>query len=312
MKGLRFCLLALVLGVLAGCARVSTTTTIRADGSFTRKTVYTIMPDTAISGMTDAKPKGPADYFKLPAKGPGVDVVQVQDKTNTVVTVTREVPAGAAPLQDIVLLGGKGGVLAASTVAVTKLADGRIEYVETLHRLSPPQSIPDMTTLDLRARVKKALPAEDQRTELIDRLTKLVTINLVHAVMGPPEPNLFNLVFSPDSAARRVNTFAFNANVATFKAEVPNITEAQAAAMARSLVDLLNPSAFDAGKVSQEPKKPESDENELMPIFFSIKFPGTVVETDGLTDPMSGEVYWSLLPMVLDLGDVKLRAVVEP
>ena len=56
----------------------------------------------------------------------------------------------------------------------------------------------------------------------------------------------------------------------------------------------------------------DSDSNEMTPLFYSVSFPGTVVETDGLQDPMTGEVYWSLLPMVLDLGDVKLRVVVKP
>ncbi len=296
--------------LLAGCARVATTTTIRADGSYTRKTAYTVMPDMS-QGDTGGHKKTPADYFKLPAKGPGVDVAQVQSQANTVVTVTREIAAGAPALQDIVLLGEKGGVLATSSVRVTKLADGRIEYVETLHRLNPPKSIPALKIADLRGRIKRALPVEAQETERIDRLTHLVTLNLVHAVMGPPEPNFFNMVFSPDGTARRINRLAFDANVATFKAEMPNITDAQAAGMARSLVDVLDVASLDKDH-AESSSQGNSDQNEMNPLFFSIKFPGTVVETDGLTDPLTGEVYWSLLPMVLDVGDVRLRAVVKP
>lgn len=313
MKLLRISLLCAVVVLLAGCARVTTTTTLHADGSFTRKNVYTVLPSMSPGTSEGQKKKeNPEDYFKLPAKGPGVDIVRSQEKDKIVATVTREVAAGSPPLPDITLWDDKGKAMATSTVSVTKLSDGRIEYVETLHRLEPPKSVPPLLAADLRARVKKAIPAEYQKTELIDDLTKRITLNLAYAIMGPPEPNFFNLILSPDSTIRRINTLAFTSNVRTFKAAIPSLTDRQASMMARSLVDLLNMDALNADKASPEASSGNSNENEMTPLFYSIKFPGTVVDTDGLVDPMTGEVYWSLLPMVLDLGDVKLRAVIRP
>lgn len=313
MKLIRSGLLCAVVGLLAGCARVTTTTTLHGDGSYTRKTAYTVLPSMAPGSSEGQKKKeNPEDYFKMPAKGPGVDVVRSQEKDKIVVTVTREVTAGSPPLQDITLWDDKGKAMATSTVSVTKLADGQIEYVETLHRLQPPKSVPPLVAADLRARVKKAIPVEYQKTEVIDELTKRITLNLAYAIMGPPEPNFFNLILSPDSTIRRINTLAFTSNVRTFKAAIPNVTDTDASMMARSLADLLNMDALNADKASPESSSGSSDENEMTPLFFSIKFPGTVVDTDGLLDPMTGEVYWSLLPMALDLGDVKLRAVVKP
>src|SRR5438445_779387 len=137
MKALRPCLLASIAFLIAGCARLSTTTTIRPDGSFTRKNVYTVTANNSpMAQAADNQPKKdkPEDFFKVPAKGAGVDVTSTKDSEKATATVIREVPAGSAALHDISLLSDKGKVMATSAVTVTKRTDGTIEYVETLHR----------------------------------------------------------------------------------------------------------------------------------------------------------------------------------
>jgi hypothetical protein len=301
-----------VIGLLAGCARVSTSTGIRPDGSFSRKVVYTVSKSEGLSAPgSEGEKIEPGTYFKLPSSAGDVKVARTEDKNNLVVTVTRDVPTGGSPLQDITLWAKKGKVMATSTVSVTKLSDGRIEYVETLHAVEPSAKSQKFMSTDLRAQIKKALPADAQKTELIDKLTQNIMTNLAHALLGPPEPYLLNLAMNPDATARRINGIAFATNVQAFKEALPAISEAEASAMARTLVNLLNTEAVEQNK-SAESGPSSGPDNELTPLTFAVSFPGKIVETNGLVDPMTGEVYWSLLPMTLEVGDVKLRLVVQP
>lgn len=304
----RFMLLAAV-AFLAGCARVATTTTLHADGSFSRKTVYAV---SKLSGGLPAQSSGPSkdkpeDFFKIPA-----GATKSEDKGNLLVTATREVSSGSAPIQDLSLIGDKGKVTSTSTVTVEKLPDGTLRYTEFLHGAAPTSKTQQMAVPDLRARIKKALPEEFQKTELIDGLTHEIMMNLGHALLGPPEPNLFNVMLSPEAAARRINAIAFSANVKSFKGAMPSISDDQAVTMARSLANIINQDAIGGADAVGEAPKENSDPNALTPLFFSVSFPGKIVETNGIVDPVTGEVYWSLLPPALEFGDVKLTVVVRP
>jgi hypothetical protein len=302
--------------LLAGCARVSTTTTIRGDGSFSRKVVYTVSKQNPAMGAPSdsAGPHmdKPDDYFKLPSAGEA-KLVRTEDKNNLIVTATRDLAAGSPPLQDVSLWAEKGKVMATSTVSVRKLANGDIEYVEALHAVSPDPKGQQFTIADLRARVKKAIPDAYQKTEIIDQVTKGVTLNLVHALLGPPEPNLFNLLLSQDATIRRINGLAYTANMATFKSAMPGLTDEQAKAMARALIDILNQDALDQSNATNQASGPgeKSSGNEMTPLTFAVGFEGKIVETNGIIDPLTGEVYWSLLPATLDAGDVQLRVVIH-
>src|SRR5579862_792826 len=174
-------LFAVVL--LAGCARVTTTTTLHADGSFSRKVVYTVSKNSGMSGGAQQSKDKPEDYFKLPAADHEVNVSRSDTTSGISVTVTREVAADSGPLPDIALLSDAGKVMATSSVSVKKLSGGQIEYVETLHSLEPGKTIEQMVIPDLRARVKKAIPAEYQKSDLIDGLTKEVMMNFVRALV---------------------------------------------------------------------------------------------------------------------------------
>jgi hypothetical protein len=309
------CTAIAVLCLISGCARVATTTAIHADGSFTRKVVYTVSKMTGMGGPSagDAKDK-PEDYFKLPVAGPGVKVVRTDGTNGPEVTVTREVAADSQGLQDITLWSEKGKPMATSTVTVRKLSNGQIEYVELLHALTPNPKAQDYAIAELRARIKKSLPAEYQKTEIIDQLTKGVTANLLHALFGPPESNLAGLLANPDVTLRRVNATAFASNKLTFKEAIPALTEEQAAEMSRSLNNILNQDTLNASSAADQASKPKenSSGNEMNPLFFVVSFPGKIVSTNGIIDPVTGEVYWSLLAAALDLGDVQLRVLVQP
>lgn len=305
--------MVLAVAALAGCSRVSTNTALHADGSFSRQVVYTVTKNDLNLGGQQQKAK-PEDLFKLPASGNGVTVASTDNVNGTVVTVTRDVSADSSPLADISLLGDKKSVSATSTVSVKKLADGKLEYIETLHAATPAKSSVEQFLIpDLRARVKKALPEEYQKTELIDRLTVEIQTNMVHALVGPPEANLFSAILSPDTTARKINATAFALNLKSFKSAIPTLSDDQASSLAKSLSNMMNKDTFNASNSSKMAGENASPDNTAMTLlFFSVNFPGKIVETNGIADPLEGDVYWSLLPMALDLGDVHLRVVVQP
>jgi hypothetical protein len=120
-----------------------------------------------------------------------------------------------------------------------------------------------------------------------------------------------SLLLNVDGATRRLNGIAYLANLQSFKEAVPGISDAEASEMSKSLTNLLNSEALDPGSNSPSESTPGGDAG-LTPLTFAVSFPGKVVETNGLVDPMTGEVYWSLLPLSLELADVKLRLVVQP
>lgn len=308
---------------LAGCARVNTSTTVNADGSYSRKIDLKVSKTTtgmgsafsAMGDSKDAKPPmdKPEDYFQIP-KIPGMKLVRSEDKTDSVVTLTRAAAAGAEPVQDIALWAEKGKVLATSTVVVTKLPDGKIEYIETLHTTKVSKDSKFQFD-QLRPRVKKVIPVELQTTENIDRATRAVAASYVHALFGPPEPMVFNMFTSPEVMLRRINSNAFVENSRSFQEIIPSLTEAQADEMARNLAEAMADTIMGETESMSEPKDPKeksSVENEMTPLTFSVKFPGKVVESNGLLDRMTGEIYWSLLPAGLEMGDVKLRVVIQP
>jgi hypothetical protein len=309
MKNLCFLLLASASILLAGCARVATTTAIKADGSFSRKVVYTVSLANPTSGST--KPQKPEDLFKIPS-GPGIKVDRTEDeKKGIVITTTREVAVGAPPLQDIALMSSKGKTLATSTVKVTKLPDGKIEYTETLHSVEPTGGS-KFDIPKLRDIVKKALPIEYQKSDLIDRATHEVFLNVCHVLLGPPDPQIFRLITNQDAGIHQFTATAFYANVKSFEAILPGVSDEVAKKIARDLTKALNQSVQDQSSQATPPGGDNSEPNAMTPLFFAISFPGKIVESNGIEDPITGEIYWSLLGASVDTGDIVLRVVVQP
>lgn len=318
---------SLVLSI--GCARAKTVTTLNPNGTFSRSTTYT-MPAAAgglgALGSLGTPAEGgekpqeqpatkPEDVFKVPPQSAGVKVTSATVKGDTTVTVSREAPFDTTLDSDIVLWEKKGKPMLSSSVAVKKLADGNIEYTETLHWLGKPSKNGPTTDPDIRLKVKNVIPQALQQTEAIDKATKAVAVNLVHAMFGPPEPMLANFFMDPDGAMRRVNTRILPMNAQTFRSVMPSLTEAEAVDMSKrlSMSVMLDPN--DQSPLDRKPASGEgesSSDNSLCTLYFEVAFPGTIVETNGLVDVLDGRVYWSLLAAGVELEDVVLRAVVKP
>ena len=298
--------------LITGCARVSTTSTLAADGSFQRKVVYTVNPSPAGTGQ---KPVDAASLFRLPKDGAGIRVETKTDaKGVQTVTVERTVAKGSPALNDITLLDDKGQPLATSTVTVTTLNDGALEYKETLHYAGAEKAETKGQTEQLRAAVKKALPTQYQKTELIDSATHKALVAAVHVLFGPAEPTFGDIMVNHDGAERRVVRLLFTAYATALHEAIPDMTSVECDEVARNVVkafgiDQMN---MDPAAAGNPEKTSNSSQNDMTPLFFLVATTGKIVETNGIIDPLDGKVYWSLFTPSLQVEDVTLRLVVKP
>lgn len=332
MKRLLFALLPLLV---VGCVHVSTTTKINADGSFTRTVKYGMM-DTSKMGMPGGAGSGPSkpeDAFAIPSEGNGTTVQRGTEEGENVITVTRSVRAGGTSTQDITALGKDKKPVLRSTVYVKKLADGKIEYDETLTWVGPPSSDLSKIDPDLRANLKKSLPPDQQKTETIDKLTRSTERAIFNAMFGPPEPLMGEMMTSvlgnPEGVRHKLDIRMYAALDQALQEQglSPEQRRSTLAAMVKSLSpdqlvgpkmssmnSMMSPDAentkAEGGNAAEKTK--HSDDAGMVPLSFAVTCPGQVVETNGLQDPITGEVYWSLYGAAAELGDVTLRVVIDP
>lgn len=311
---MRWFAVPLCLFLLAGCSRIAVTTKVASDGSFTRKIRYAVKKPG--EGMTQSGPQTVEDAFRLPS-GSNVTVNRHTDKDEIVAEVVETVPAGAAPLKDVVILSEKKAPNVESTVRVRKLANGDLEYVEHLHYTGAPDPNPMKIPDEVRALIKKNLPAKYQVTAIIDGVRDDLAINIIHAFFGPSQPIIWELLTNQDAAEKRLSSTLAPQLLSDLKSRMPDLTDDQALSIARAIVgdlkltDLAKEKA-NAAQPSPDPNAKKSDNSELTPMTFSVSAPGKIVESNGITDLLTGEVYWSLYSPSVQVRDVDLRVVTRP
>ncbi|HEY0868412.1 MAG TPA: hypothetical protein VGE01_13585, partial [Fimbriimonas sp.] len=271
---MRRLLFLLPLLLLAACARVNVGTEIRPDGSFQRKVVFS---------MTESKGAGPAqkieDVFKVPSPGPGLQVARATKDEETEITVTRTVKAGTKVAKDAVILAGKKPQFE-NEASVTALGDGRWLYSERLRWMGekPPA---DMDPSDeFRVLIKKALPPTAD-TATIDRVTRKASTGIWRVLFGPGDPMLSLLFLHPSLAERRFRQrVAASVDGALVAEGVPE--ERRRAAMLELAKEadvrkILDPKQ----EAEKQSAKPEGSSGPgLVPMLFTVKVPGEVLETN--------------------------------
>jgi hypothetical protein len=263
-----------------------------------------------MGGDQSSPPSTPQTVFNIPTQGGGVSVTSGTDDDAKVVTVVRDVSAGTGPLTDIAVRDKASSTPAiTSTVSVKKLPNGNVEYVETVHANKHFGADIAKSAADLRATIKAALPSRYQTTATIDKLTNVIAGSMIHVLFGPPEPLVADALIDPDLMAHKVISRAKKSLTTAIQAELPDITPEELKAIQGKVI---NDSNFSKSMTSPNSAQSNSDPNDLMPLTFTTSFNGKIVETNGLSDEDSGEVYWSLLAPTLEFGDVKLMLVVDP
>ncbi len=311
----RFLLASLALAVAGvGCGRVLTTTTLHPDGSANR--LVTIkMPLKNPMGEIE-KENTPEKLFVLPTAGSGVKVEKSTEEENAVVKFSRQIAAGVAGTEDIVLVDPKKKPLATSTVTIKRLDDGNLEYTETIRWKGEKAKTDEADFAKMRAQVKLGLPERHQKTAEIDAVTATIATSLVQMLFGPPEPSLTQLLSNPDFAERKMLGVLYKKIDESLRQTMPDLTTEEIKKVCASLVDSIKNSALlkdnSASKASSKAQEKNSSMNDMMSMVFEIEFPGHLISTNGIVEPFSGKVYWSLYPVAASFGDVTLRAVIKP
>ncbi|MBB6053126.1 hypothetical protein [Armatimonas rosea] len=312
---------ASLLIALSGCAKVGTTTDIKADGSFTRTVVYR-----GSAPSTDGFTMGPTlDDIVAPPRTPGWQVTRAKDPKNDselVLTATKAFAPGETLTDDLALkappkkdapTSTPPTFVLGNTVAVTKLPNGTIAYRETIRWRGPRPSelaTPDPTFL---AALSSAVPALDKAGQVA--VEKRVHQSVWQALFGPGEPLIGLLMTHPELGEFRLKRRLSDSLLAALQDALGNkLTEAERRAAVQKLVTSLTDDVKDKTKkqVNAGPSGSGSSDDTLVALLIKARFPGKVLQTNGELDPATGEVIWGLFSQAAAAGDVVLTAVCEP
>lgn len=300
-----FCLVA------AGCSRAKIETVVSPDGSFKRTVTYTL---SGAQGMMGNGKKDIADVFKIPSAGDGVTVDRSTTKDGDInVTVTRSLAAGAAPVDDFVIFQDAKQPELSDTLSVHKLDNGQIEYTESLKWIAKRGGSFGEVPPEFRTAVKASLPQRMMDTATIDMVTNAVMVSFLRALFGPPEPVFPSFFTDPDLGVRKLK-------IASYQALIPTLQQACGMSAAETKAFLGSFLSDERLKSVVEGKTPTHsggqtgtpDNAAMVPMTFSVSAPGKVVRTNGLVDPINGQVYWSVYDVSAEFQDVTLELVVDP
>ena len=292
------------IAVLAGCSRTSTDTTVNANGTWTR-TVRLTIPKTSMDGKEETFEK----YFLLPS-GANWKTSRTTDKDNQIFTAVRTLNAGES-VQDLQVKAGTA-VVANNDVTVRKIGENRFEYVETIHYKGPEKPDIKTATDKIAPLIKEALPADLATDEHVKHLSEMGFQFMWRTIFGPTEPLLTQILMNPDMAARRIKSrFARQMQEAMATEFGDKMTTQVRLDTVRKMINRLDAESLLDDKKEKAQKEGPSDNSSLVSMFTAVKLPGRIVESNGETDEITGEVIWAYFPESAQIGDVKLRAVCE-
>lgn len=303
-----------------GCSRSVISTTVKPDGSFTRKIVFHV-PNLGDKGDLGVRGMGGElkDSFEMPAGGPWKTK---KDKTENEETYTaeRDLTPGSVQKQDIAIKSGnkdKPGIFVVNEATVRSVGPGKWEYHETLHWSG---KLPDLMvnfSPDALKAVKASLPAALATDANARPITAAVAKELWHVMFGPGDPLISSwtqIMMEPETVGRKM---AVRMSPGLDKAIAAQMGDKMTAQERRACVHKLIASMVDgiAAKTGSDPTKmdakPDFGEAALAALTFSVKLPGKILSTNGVRDDYSGEVYWSVYPQAAAIGDVEMTAICD-
>jgi hypothetical protein len=290
---------------LSGCSRVKATATVAGDGSFERVVRLTVGKDQFGLGQAPR----PSDLL---AFDPAWKVETGADEKED--WIEGRLAGLPGPGAKLTLRKPSGEKVLEGVAESRRLDDGTIEYTETYTWVGKPSGDPPKPNPEFRAAAKAALAALELTDAQLDELETAAVRALHRAVFGPSEPLLMQLLTSPDMAARKMKTAA---GLALIERAAPwaegRMAPEELRAAVRVMVDAVD-SPVDPAKEAQEAGQPGEDEEAAPPVNLTVfvSGPGRVVETNGIVDPLTGEVYWSFFDLAAEIGPVVLKAVYKP
>jgi hypothetical protein len=297
----------IVAALSTGCARVSVVTEIRSDGSFDRAVTYKAVNSTGPGSPTAPKLE---EFFSIPPEGNGMTHERATTPSEVTLTATKAF-GPESQLQDDVKVSVKGETAFRNYARVTALGDGRFEYVERVKWVGKKTDDPGATA-KVKERVRKILPAEatDQQ---VDAVATGVIGGLNEAIMGPSEPMVLMLLMHPDLAERRMRAKVKHAFTDSLTAAGYQGAERDAI-LAKALKDFNTQDVLQPQQEAQAATTGNPDDTavQFVPLLFVVKVPGEVLETNGIRDDESGEVWWALYSASAMYRDTVMRVVFRP
>jgi hypothetical protein len=303
--GVSISLLAAIL--LSGCARARVTTTIKADGSWTRTLVFTGAEKKEGSMMPPME-----DSFVIPS-GAGWKSQQGKKDDNLVVTLERTMASGASLKGDVSIKSGEADKLnMVNEVTVTRLGPRRFEYRETLRwKGDPPKSmlVKPEDLAKIKADLPKALATDENARALAAKATEL----LIPMLFGPGDPLLAIGLLHPDLAERRASQKMGSLLMKVLEDQFGDkLQPAERREVARKMIQEAFASSKMAPPDAGGPPDPSASKGSgLVPLMFVVKAPGRVVSSNGELDELAGEVFWAMFAEGASFKDLVLTAVVE-
>jgi len=298
---------ALIAAVFSSaCAHARVTTTIKPDGSWMRS-VALIGQEKKEGQMTPTL----EDTFVLPS---GAAWKSHEEKKNEERTLffDRALAVGASLDGDVsVKAGAEGKLNLVNQATVTRLAQNRYEYRETLHWKGDPTKVAGKIKPEDLAKIKANLPgalATDANAQALADKTAELSIPLL---FGPGDPLLAMGFLHPDLAVRRAGQ---RIGALMVKALEQQFGDKLSAAQRRDIASKIIQDTFSSATTTPNPPDPSSastSSSGFVPLLFVVKAPGRVVSSNGEVDELTGEVFWGLFSEAAAFKDVVLTAVVE-
>lgn len=319
-------LLAVAALFTTGCSRSVITTTVKPDGSFSRKIVFhgTSIGDKGLGGGGGGAPGGMGgelrDTFEMPAGGPWKTKREKTD-SEEVYTAERDLTPGMTQKQDIAIKSGdkgKPGVFVVNEATVRNIGPGKWEYHETLHwNGKAPDMMDAVDPSEIKA-IKAGLPAALATDTLAKQLAAAVNRELWHVMFGPGDPLISRwtqLMMQPELVERQMmSRMSPGIDKALIAQLGDKMSPEDRRACVRQIVggmvgELNSKTGADPTKLGGD--KPDFGNAALAALTFSVKLPGKIVSTNGERDDYTGEVYWAVYPQAAALGDVEMTAVCD-
>jgi hypothetical protein len=207
--------------------------------------------------------------------------------------------------------------LTSNRVSVRQVSPGRYVYSETLHWTGEVPANMHKFDIKVTDMVRAALPVEMATDENVSFIANTFSREFDLAMVGPPSPLIHRLpmlMSAPEVFVRLVTRRAGKGLLAALKDKYGDKMSAQQRlALTQKLIQGITDEMKESGPgQAGDPKSSENSKNSTgASLFVSVKLPGKVVETNGIADPFSGEITWSLYPEAAAFGDVTLTATCD-
>ena len=325
-----------VAALFCGCARERVSVTVGANGTWTRKTVYTVTnldlgpdPDkTAQVSDSFALPSG--EGWKLTRQTTKDEVRVIAERTlgldqtlenDIVVKESAKAEMPPAPKEGARLIRGDDPpkslkTLTTNSVTVKEVSPGRYVYTETIHWTGDPPAnmhqLDEKETALVRAALPKEMATEDNVKFVADAFSREFNLALV----GPPSPLIHRLpvlMSAPEIFARHLSRRVGRALIASLKEKFGDrMTAEQRKSLTVRMVEGITDEIKSSGPSQAGDRQVGDNKNSSgAGIFISVKLPGQVIETNGIADPFNGDISWSFYPEAASLGDVTLTATCD-